>query len=245
MKKKLLTILILSLCLCSCKNKDKENLQTSIEIKNDSSSKEDISNVLKTEKKDSNDKIVVEKKSEDKKIKVPIERHGQYQDIYDKLQGRKLYLTGGSMVEAIYFYRDGYFDGVEKGGNGGHVSIALYNGKFVVKKKLSDTSYLLSLERLDSDLKLNEEKKININGNELIMHYTESLLIPKESVGKDFILTLPDAKFSDLSEIAVDSINMIANLNKSYNLDEKTGIYLLSFESMENERPNYLIEFKK
>lgn len=251
MKKKLLTILLLGLVLSACKT-DKKNVEdsASVEVSENASSKEDINDRLKTDKEDINDRLVAkekENKKENKKTKSQIKRNGQFQDVYDRLKDKKLYITGGSMVEALYFYRDGYFDGVEKGGNGGHVSVALYNGKFDVIKKLSDTSYLLSLQRLDDDLEVGKEKKITTNGFENTFHYEESFVMPKESIGSETILYLPETKYGDLEEQAIDFIKMMKNINHDTKMDpnEKIGIFLLAHDRKKDNGATYFIEYKK
>ncbi|MDY3005813.1 hypothetical protein HV819_09400 [Anaerococcus sp. AGMB00486] len=249
MRKKLLTILFLGLVLSSCKgNKNKIDNDSSIEVKNDISSKKDIKDRLKTDKKDINDRLVSNKdEKQDKKVKSDIKRNGQYQDIYDRLKGVKFNIKGGSMVEALYFYRDGYFDGVEKGGNGGHVSIALYNGKFDITKKLSDTSYNLTLQRLDSDINVGEEKNIKINGYDNTFHYTDSIAMPKEDVGSDYTLYLPETKYSDLSEDAISFIKMMRRENSETKFDsnEKIGVFLIGHKLNDKPGSTYFLEFEK
>lgn len=253
MKKKILTILMLGLVLSSC-GKDKKEIanNTSIENTSDESIKEDINDKLKTKKKDINDRLITknkknENKNKGKNNKSQIKRNGQYQDIYDRLKNKKLYITGGSMVEALYFYRDGYFDGVEKGGNGGHVSIALYNGKFDITEKLTDTSYKLVLQRLDNDLKVGTEKNININGYDNTFHYGESIAMPKESIGSETVLYLPETKYGDLDKNAIDFIKMMKNINNDTKMDpnEKIGVFLLAHNRQNDTGATYFIEYVK
>lgn len=243
MKKNLLILFSLLLILTACRSKNEgkneESTGNLVKVEDKSSrahkDKKEVSNKNKTTKSEEKPK---------EKVKSEITRYGKYQDIYDKLKDVKFYLSGGSMVESLYFYRDGYFDGVEKGGNGGEISLSLYNGKFDICEKLSDTSYLITLKRLDFDTPTGESKKINTKGIENTIHYTESNTIPKEAVGSDFILYLPETKYDKLEE---DNINFLDHMNKDYNKnhnpDDKIGVYFLT-----NKNGNFnasFVEFKK
>lgn len=92
------------------------------------------------------------------------EEKNPYQDIYKQIEDVKFYNSGGSAIESIYFYRDGYFDGALKTGNGYEIGQSFYNGKFDIVEKIDDTSYKIKLVRFDYDSKTGEKSSKNING---------------------------------------------------------------------------------
>lgn len=217
MKRKIILGLFLIFSLTACKKEvNEEDIPSQIEKSEELKGVDD----LKDESNEkSNEKKEIKKEKTKKSVdQGEITRTGLYKDVYDKLSGKKLSLSGGSMVEALYFYRDGYFDGVEKGGNGGYISMALYNGKFEITKKLSDTSYSLVLKNLNYDTNTGEEKKLDINGYENTMTYSESIIMD-DRVGKSFILRLPEADYSEIPEKEARMINFGLNKNR----DERQG----------------------
>lgn len=143
------------------------------------------------------------------------------------------------MIESIYFYKNGYFDGVNKGGNGGYIGMGLYNGKFDIKEKLSDTSYLINLRRIDYDTNTGKEKDINFNNSNWHFKYTEALFFSNDMVGKDFVLYLPKTKFSSLDEN--EQINM-KMLNHHISNDM---INIYAIEKKQDDYKGFMTEFIK
>src|SRR5690625_5505747 len=105
MKRKIILGLFLVLSLTACKKeKNIESVPSQIEESKDLKKIGDLkdeSNEKSEEKKD-------EEKPKEKAKKKPVKqgeitRTGLYKDVYDRLKGKKLSLSGGSMVEALYF----------------------------------------------------------------------------------------------------------------------------------------------
>lgn len=230
MKRKIILGLFLVLSLTACKKeKNIESVPSQIEESKDLKKIGDLkdeSNEKSEEKKD-------EEKPKEKAKKKPVKqgeitRTGLYKDVYDRLKGKKLSLSGGSMVEALYFYEDGFFDGVEKGGNGGYISMALYNGRFEIVEKLSDTSYRLVLKDLNYDTNTGEEKKLDINGYENTMTYSESIVMD-DRVGESFILRLPETDYAEIPDKEAGMINFGLDINRDHRQGQ-IGVFALTPE---------------
>ncbi len=221
MKKKIILTLMMLTFLSSCFNKkddvEEKKEKEIVEVKEDKKSK-------KVEKKP-------EKKEEKKEIKEPTS--DKYQNLYDGIVGKTFYLEGGSIINGLYFYKDGYFDGVTKSGNGGEVSISLYNGKFDIVEKISDTAYLMKLRRLDHELEEGLEKTVDLGRYDLAVRYSNFSPINVDDVSKSFILYLPAAKLSNFDEYSRMRINSNKSASDSINIfaigsgeDESNTLFL-------------------
>ncbi|WP_049690054.1 hypothetical protein [Anaerococcus jeddahensis] len=157
------------------------------------------------------------------------EEKNPYQDIYKQIEGVKFYNSGGSAIESIYFYRDGYFDGALKTGNGYEIGQSFYNGKFDIVEKIDDTSYKIKLVRFDYDSKTGEKSSKNINGTNFQITNIKTVFFDNEN--KTYILHLPDTKTASLNENIITGMKMAGN-----NFGEdKIGLFLLTKEKAGGE----------
>ncbi|EGC84917.1 hypothetical protein [Anaerococcus hydrogenalis] len=214
MIKKIFIGLSLLIFLTGC-GKSSKRSDDSVEIYNKASLENKDNNLNSNEK--SNTKEAV------KKVKDP------YQEIYKQIEGIKFYLSGGSEMESIYFYKDGYFDGALKTGDGYEIKQAFYNGKFDIVEKIDHTSYKIKLVRLDYDSKTGEKSSKNINGTNFQITNIKTDLFDNEN--KNYILHLPDTKTASLNEDIITGMKMAGN---NYGQD-KIGIFLLTKEVSEGE----------
>ena len=227
MKRKIILGLFLILSLTACKKEENtESIPSQIEKSEELKGVDD----LKDESNEkSNEKKEIKKEKTKKSVNQgEITRTGLYQDVYDRLEGKKLSFSGGSMVEALYFYRDGFFDGVEKGGNGGYISMALYNGRFEITEKLSDSSYRLVLKDLNYDTNTGEEKKLDINGYENTMTYGKSIVMD-DRLGESFILRLPETDYAEIPDKEAGMINFGLDINRDHRQGQ-IGVFALTPE---------------
>lgn len=212
MIKKIFIGLSLLIFLTGC---GKERSDESVEIYNKASLENKDNNLNSNEKSNT--------KKAAKKVKDP------YQEIYKKIEGIKFYLYGGSEVESIYFYKDGYFDGALKTGDGYEIKQAFYNGKFDIVEKIDNTSYKIKLIRLDYDSKTGEKSSKNINGTNFQITNIKTDLFDNEN--KTYILHLPDTKTASLNENIITGMKMAGN-----NFGEdKIGLFLLTKEKAGGE----------
>lgn len=157
------------------------------------------------------------------------EEKNPYQDIYKQIEDVKFYNSGGSAIESIYFYRDGYFDGALKTGNGYEIGQSFYNGKFDIVEKIDDTSYKIKLVRFDYDSKTGEKSSKNINGTNFQITNIKTVFFDNEN--KTYILHLPDTKTASLNENIITGMKMAGN-----NFGEdKIGLFLLTKEKAGGE----------
>lgn len=152
------------------------------------------------------------------------EKEGPYADIYKDLKGIKLANMGaGSAIEAIYFYKDGYFDGGFKTGNDVYRGIGLYNGKFNIIEKIDENSYKLKLVRLDYDTPTGKEDRKNYDGLDAEITYLESPMFTKDNLGDEYTLYLPNTKMS------------------TYNEDQKTGLMMNGIDTDSEKLGSYVL----
>lgn len=157
------------------------------------------------------------------------EEKNPYQDIYKQIEDVKFYNSGGSAIESIYFYRDGYFDGALKTGNGYEIGQSFYNGKFDIVEKIDATSYKIKLVRFDYDSKTGEKSSKNINGTNFQITNIKTVFFDNEN--KTYILHLPDTKTASLNENIITGMKMAGN-----NFGEdKIGLFLLTKEKAGGE----------
>ena len=212
MFKKILFAISLSLILTGCGNKMVQN--SNLEKNNFSSN--------------SNEKS---KKQSNKKENSP------YQDIYDLLDGKKLYFQGSSWFEAIYFYKDGYFDGAMKMGNGYEVDQSLYNGKFEITEKIDDHTYRLKKIRFAYDIKPGEVSKKNIDGTDFTFKNAKTHIFQGDS-STSYILYLPDKKTDDLNSDLLKNVKLSGKEAGS----DKLGFIALR---KDDNKADTLVEFTK
>lgn len=232
MKRKIILGLLLIISLTACKKEENvaniESIPSQIEKSEDLKGVDDLKDDS-NEKSDHKNQVKKEEKKPKKSVSQgEITRTGLYQDVYDRLEGKKLSFSGGSMVEALYFYRDGFFDGVEKGGNGGYISMALYNGRFEITEKLSDSSYRLVLKDLNYDTNTGEEKKLDINGYENTMTYGKSIVMD-DRLGESFILRLPETDYAEIPDKEAGMINFGLDINRDHRQGQ-IGVFALTPE---------------
>lgn len=221
MNKKIFVGLVLMILLTGCK---KEKTNESIEIYNKASYENKDNNLNSNEKSNTREAV--------KKVKDP------YQEIYKKIEGIKFYLSGGSSMESIYFYKDGYFDGALKTGDGYQIKQSFYNGKFEIAEKINKTSYRIKLVNLNYDVKIGEKYNKNINGNDFQITNIKTNLFDNKD--KTYILHLPDTKTAFLNENIITGMKMSGD-----NFGEdKIGLFLLTKENAEEES-FAMVQYKK
>lgn len=221
MNKKIFVGLVLMILLTGCR---KEKTNESIEIYNKASYENKDNNLNSNEKSNTTEAV--------KKVKDP------YQEIYKKIEGIKFYLSGGSSMESIYFYKDGYFDGALKTGDGYEIKQSFYNGKFEIAEKIDKTSYRIKLVNLNYDVKIGEKSNKNINGNNFQITNIKTNLFDNED--KTYILHLPDTKTASLNENIITGMKMSGD-----NFGEdKIGLFLLTKENTEEES-FVMVQYKK
>lgn len=205
MKKKILLVLSLALTLTSCFGK-KDSTQD--QAKNQTPTEEisqSLESIESVESAEGVENAENEKKEEKEVVK---EDPNPYQDIYDELEGKKFYLDPGtSMVESIYFYEDGYFDGMNKSGDGNRRGISLYNGKFDIVEKIDDTTYKMKLVRLDYDEEPGKMENISYDGLVYDVYYGETNIFG-DSLGDYFNLLLPYKKISEVDQTNMGAMEM-------------------------------------
>lgn len=161
------------------------------------------------------------------------ESSGPYKDIYDELEGKEFFMgEAGSYGEAIYFYRDGYFDGMAFTGNGGHENDSLFNGKFDIVEKIDDLTYKIKLTRLDFE-DLGKKEELARHGDFPLLRTFENMsvfdggndYIPKETP-EYHILYLPYTKRSSLGENILYCFDM--SLRNSSKNPDILGRYAIS-----------------
>lgn len=166
------------------------------------------------------------------------EEKNPYQDIYKQIEGVKFYNSGGSAIESIYFYKDGYFDGALKTGNGYEVGQSFYNGKFDIVEKIDDTSYRLKLVRFDYDVKIGDKINKDIDGNNFEITNIKTLVFKDKS--ENYILHLGQTKTSSLNDNIITGMKVSGD-----NFGEDTiGLFLLTKEKSDQES-FAMVEFKK
>lgn len=179
----------------------------------------------------------VEEKPKEKEV---VKKSDPYQDIYDEIEGKKFYFNSdASYYGSIYFYRDGYFDGSDVSGNGGHVNISFFNGKFNIVKKVDDLTYKIKLARLAYDEpKQKEQLFADENGMHTLVHYVNQSVLDKKSINPDiqdpeyYYLRLPQTKISSLSEqqlrglgLSYDTASEDGNLGVFAITSKDAGVY--------------------
>lgn len=223
MKNSLLTIIIALLILTSCEKNHDKNTKENSNTKKKIISMEMNSNLNKKDNKNS--------KNNNK---------DDFTNIYKDLEGKKLYFSSGAMVESLYFYQDGKFDGAYKKGIEGNIDMGLFNGKFKITKKLSDTSYKLSLENINYETSANSDKTKLIGDRDWLIHYGKSEIFNEKNLNEDFILYLPKSPFSNFTEEEKSFINM-ADLDK----DKENKNFIEKFALKKNDDKSILlVEFK-
>lgn len=202
----------------------KERSDTSVEIYNKASYENKDNNLNSNEKSNTSEAI--------KKVNDP------YQEIYKKIEGIKFYLSGGSSMESIYFYKDGYFDGALKTGDGYQIKQSFYNGKFEISEKIDKTSYRIKLVNLNYDVKIGEKSNKNINGNNFQITNIKTNLFDNKD--KTYILHLPDTKTAFLNENIITGMKMAGNKFG----EDKIGLFLLTKENAKEES-FAMVQYKK
>ena len=221
MNKKIFVGLILMILLTGC---GKEKTNESIETYNKASYENKDNNLNSNEKSNTREAVKKEK--------------DLYQEIYKKIEGIKFYLSEGSSMESIYFYKDGYFDGALKTGDGYEIKQSFYNGKFEIAEKIDHTSYRIKLVNLNYDVNPGEKANKNINGNNFQITNIKTNLFDNED--KTYILHLPDTKTAYLNENIITGMKM-----SGYNFGEdKIGLFLLTKENAEEES-FVMVQYKK
>lgn len=213
MKRKILALLTILLIFSACSKKDnKENTKVD------------------------NSKVESSQKSEETK-KVKNIKNDEYKKIYDKLEGKEFFYSYQSQQEAIYFYKDGYFDGAFRVGDYNQGKVSLYNGKFDIKEKLDETSYLISLRRIDYELPLGESEMRNIEGMDFTLEYIESKMYGKDDKYNLYILYLPHRKLNDIK----DHERSIAKIDDKHIKDGELKVFAIGKKDASEE--NFMVEY--
>ena len=209
MKRKILAILTILVIFSACNKKDnKKNLKVD---------KPQVENNQKVEEKNLN--------------------KDQYKEIYDELNGKEFFYSYQSQSEAIYFYKDGYFDGAFRSGDYNQGKVSLYNGKFDIKEKLDETSYLISLRRIDYELPLGESEMRNIEGMDFTLEYIESKMYGKDDKDNLYILYLPHRKLNDIK----DHERSIAKIDDEHIKDGELKVFAIGKKDASEE--NFMVEY--
>lgn len=213
MKRKILALLTILLIFSACSKKDtKENTKVD------------------------NSKVESSQKSEETK-KVKNIKNDEYKKIYDELDGKEFFYSYQSQQEAIYFYKDGYFDGAFRVGDYNQGKVSLYNGKFDIKEKLDETSYLISLRRIDYELPLGESEMRNIEGMDFTLEYIESKMYGKDDKDNLYILYLPHRKLNDIK----DHERSIAKTDDEHIKDGELKVFAIGKKDASEE--NFMVEY--
>ena len=213
MKRKILALLTILLIFSACSKKDnKENTKVD------------------------NSKVESSQKSEETK-KVKNIKNDEYKKIYDELEGKEFFYSYQSQQEAIYFYKDGYFDGAFRVGDYNQGKVSLYNGKFDIKEKLDETSYLISLRRIDYELPLGESEMRNIEGMDFTLEYIESKMYGKDDKDNLYILYLPHRNLNDIK----DHERSIAKINDEHIKDGELKVFAIGKKDASEE--NFMVEY--
>lgn len=213
MKRKILATLTILLIFSACSKKDnKENTKVD------------------------NSKVESSQKSEETK-KVKNIKKDEYKKIYDELEGKEFFYAYQSQEEVIYFYKDGYFDGASRGGDYNQGKVSLYNGKFDIKEKLDETSYLISLMRIDYELPLGESEMRNIEGMDFTLEYIESKMYGKDDKDNLYILYLPHRKLNDIK----DHERSIAKIDDEHIKDGELKVFAIGKKDASEE--NFMVEY--
>lgn len=213
MKRKILATLTILLIFSACSKKDN-----------------------KKNTKVDNSKVESSQKSEETK-KVKNIKNDEYKKIYDELDGKEFFYSYQSQQEAIYFYKDGYFDGAFRVGDYNQGKVSLYNGKFDIKEKLDETSYLISLRRIDYELPLGESEMRNIEGMDFTLEYIESKMYGKDDKDNLYILYLPHRKLNDIK----DHERSIAKINDEHIKDGELKVFAIGKKDASEE--NFMVEY--
>lgn len=213
MKRKILALLTILLIFSACSKKDtKENTKVD------------------------NSKVESSQKSEETK-KVKNIKKDEYKKIYDELEGKEFFYAYQSQEEVIYFYKDGYFDGAFRSGDYNQGKVSLYNGKFDIKEKLDETSYLISLRRIDYELPLGESEMRNIEGMDFTLEYIESKMYGKDDKYNLYILYLPHRKLNDIK----DHERSIAKIDDKHIKDGELKVFAIGKKDASEE--NFMVEY--
>ncbi|MDU3153848.1 MAG: hypothetical protein E6706_06410 [Anaerococcus hydrogenalis] len=139
-----------------------------------------------------------------------------------------------------YFYQDGKFDGAYKKGIEGNIDMGLFNGKFKIIKKLSATSYILSLEDINYETSANSDKTELIGDRDWLIHYGKSEIFNEKNLNNQFTLFLPKSSLSNFTEEEKSLINM-ADFDK----DKENKDFIEKFALKKNDDKSILlVEFK-
>lgn len=213
MKRKILATLTILLIFSACSKKDnKENTKVD------------------------NAKVESSQKSEETK-KVKNIKKDEYKKIYDELEGKEFFYAYQSQEEVIYFYKDGYFDGAFRSGDYNQCKVSLYNGKFDIKEKLDETSYLISLMRIDYELPLGKSEMRNIEGMDFTLEYIESKMYGKDDKDNLYILYLPHRKLNDIK----DHERSIAKIDDEHIKDGELKVFAIGKKDASEE--NFMVEY--
>lgn len=213
MKRKILVMISILLIFSACSKKDnKENTKVD------------------------NSKVESSQKSEETK-RVKNFKKDEYKKIYDELEGKEFFYSYQSQAEAIYFYKDGYFDGAFRSGDYNQGKVSLYNGKFDIKEKLDETSYLISLRRIDYELPLGESEMRNIEGMDFTLEYIESKMYGKDDKDNLYILYLPHRKLNDIK----DHERYIAKIDDKHIKDGELKVFAIGKKDASEE--NFMVEY--
>lgn len=213
MKRKILALLTILLIFSACSKKDnKENTKVD------------------------NSKVESSQKSEETK-KLKNIKNDEYKKIYDELEGKEFFYAYQSQEESIYFYKDGYFDGAFRVGDYNQGKVSLYNGKFDIKEKLDETSYLISLRRIDYELPLGESEMRNIEGMDFTLEYVESKMYGKDDKDNLYILYLPHRKLNDIK----DHERSIAKIDDEHIKDGELKVFAIGKKDASEE--NFMVEY--
>lgn len=223
MGKKILAVLLVLLSISACGNKssnDKVNVRVKTENK--------VENKTNT-KNDKDDKKEVAEKSEKNLSKESDEA----QEFFKTIEAKKFAIPSvASKVESIFLYKDGYFDGMIKSGNGDAAYIGLYNGKLDYVEKIDDLTYKVKLAKLEMETPTGQEEQINMEGIDINVTYVDWTFFKEDNIGSEYLIHLPKTKVSSLDDTNRKMLEMVDKYIKDDNaniffieaLDDKSGL---------------------
>lgn len=231
MFKKVIILALACLSLNSCGKKDISQSEDPKSLREDIVQKEEIN---QRDKKEENkeDKEIKGKAKED-----PYKESDEALAFYKTIEGKKFTIPSvASLVESIFFYNDGYFDGMIKSGNGDALYLGLYNGKIDYVEKLDDLTYKVKLAKFEMETPTSEKEKINLEGFDVNLTYRDGGFFNGDLVGNEYLIHLPKTQISSLDESTRKLLSMVGKASEG----DTTNIYLIKGLS---DRSGVMYEF--
>lgn len=218
MFKKVIILALACLSLNSCGKKDISQNEDPKSLREDIVQKEEINQADKKEE-NKEDKEIKGKAKED-----TYKESDEALAFYKTIEGKKFTIPSvRSLVESIFFYNDGYFDGMIKSGNGDALYLGLYNGKIDYVEKLDDLTYKVKLAKFEMETPTSEKEKINLEGFDVNLTYRDGGFFNGDLVANEYLIHLPKTQISSLDESTRKLLSMVGKASEG----DTTNIYLI------------------